>query len=105
MILLIWHPIPAKPRRVELSLSIIVGCLPTLRPLFDQPGCLKPRRSTDDGQPIKKDMYGLADHSALTDQFNSNKIKQTMSISVDSARLSSGDSLPRHNTWAVEDRV
>lgn len=84
---------------VELPLSIIVGCLPTLRPLFN-------RSKTDRTRPWNKQ----EDTYVLTDPQSNHKIRKTTSIEMDI----SGDSgvsssnlhaMPYKNAWDMESRA
>ena len=85
-----------------MCLSIIVGCLVTLRPLFRRSNLPKPQRDASDGQPLQKQ---VGEHSDGSRSMNVEKgvIQHTTSIIVQTARRSFGDSLPKHDTWTTED--
>lgn len=79
---------------VELPLSIIVGCLPTLRPLFNRSKLDRPRP-----YQIEDDTY------VLTDRHNGIKMGNITSIHPNVSRVSSGDGhLDEQIAWDVEDR-
>ena len=77
-----------------MPLSIIVGCLPTLRPLFKGP------------QPDRTRPYeGQDDSYTLTDYRTDNKTQKTIPIDLDINKVSAGDSRSLERTaWDVEAR-
>ena len=96
-------PTEADQCRVELPLSIIVGCLPTLRPLF-RPGAFSPLHDSADAVKMCPRKVGsLTDQTELSIQ--DNKICHTTTISVVTAQRSSKDNTPKHNMWTVDEGV
>ncbi|MCJ1229370.1 hypothetical protein MMC12_006036 [Toensbergia leucococca] len=81
-------------KTVELPLSIIVGCLPTLRPLFNQ------ARLNRERAPRKQD-----DTYILTDQQSGDRIRKTTTISIKTLDPASGDPSFTSNIWNFDGRV
>ena len=77
---------------VELPLSIIVGCLPTLYPLLDR----KKRRNAAEN---KNEAF------VFTYNRKGHKIRQTTSMSTDTSVLSPSDCSLKQEVWVVEDKV
>lgn len=92
MYILFRSGIADEPYSVELTLSIIVGCLPTLRPLFN-------RSKLDRTRSYQKQ----EDTHVLTNREMDQKIRKTTTIDMDVAAVSSDDSRSvEDNAWGVE---
>lgn len=85
-----------RSHRVELPLSIIVGCLPTLHPLYNRLACLQKRGSRKTPKANSDDSY------ALKEVRKGDSIMQTKDMYVDTSSM---ESRYEQYTWQIEDRV
>ncbi len=85
-----------RSHRVELPLSIIVGCLPTLHPLYNRLACLQKRGSRKIPKANSDDSY------ALKEVREGESITQTKDMYVDTSSM---ESRYEQYTWQIEDRV
>lgn len=85
-----------RSHRVELPLSIIVGCLPTLHPLYNRLACLQKRGSRKIPKANSDNSY------ALKEVRKGESITQTKDMYVDTSSM---ESRYEQYTWQIEDRV
>lgn len=81
--------------RVEISLSIIVGCLPTLRPLVDK----KLRQNRKLLGPLRENSY------MISPDLRGDEIKQTTCITIETMGSSLNGKLRAESKWQIGERV
>ena len=85
---------------VELPLSIIVGCLPTLRPLLAKVLEMKSTRRGKSGYQAQADSQQLRDYG------KGREMKNSGSSTDDEARLyHDAHSIVKKTTWVVEEQA